>query len=123
MTRLAVKIDGSAYEVEIRTSASTPSKLVAVVDGEEMPVYLPGTEAFEQLEWLVVGTRPYELMIDRDLHWLQSAHGRHAVEVRDLDATVTRPVSGDGRISPFDARLVRQFVAGLIGQFPVAGGG
>ena len=32
-------------------------------------------------------------------------------------------VNGDGRISPFDARLVRQFVAGAIGQFPIESGG
>lgn len=56
-----------------------------------------------------------------DAEWIME----HVVGSRVLggvDATLA-DVSGDGRISPFDARLVRQFVAGLISQFPVEAGG
>lgn len=111
MTKLAVKIDGSEYEVEIRYSLSSPNELVATVDGEELFVYLPGEDDFERYEWVVVGPHPYELVVDRELRWMQASDGRHAIEVRDMDATVTRPVSGDGRIkAPIPGLITRVMV-------------
>lgn len=62
-----------------------------------------------------------EQVTEQDAEWIME----HVVGARilaGLDATLA-DVSGDGRISPFDARLVRQFVAGTIGQFPVESGG
>ena len=58
-----------------------------------------------------------EQVTEQDAEWIME----HVVGTRvlaGLDATLA-DVSGDGRISPFDARLVRQFVAGVIAQFPV----
>lgn len=108
MTNLAVQIDGVEYQVEVRYSLTSPDELVAVVDGEEIPVFLPGSNDLDQLEWMVVGDRPYELVMDRDLHWLQANDGRHTIEVRDLEATVTRPISGDGRVkAPIPGLITR----------------
>ena len=111
MTNLAVKIDGVEYKVEVRYSLTSPNQLVAVVDGEEIAVFLPGSNDLDRLEWMVVGDRPYELVMDRDLRWLQANDGRHTIEVRDLEATVTRPISGDGRVkAPIPGLITRIMV-------------
>lgn len=62
-----------------------------------------------------------EQVTEQDAVWIME----HVVGTRvlvGLDAALA-DVNGDGRISPFDARLVRQFVAGTIGQFPIENGG
>ncbi len=72
---------------------------------------IPGSAEFDRIEWMVVGDHPYELVLDRHLRWLQANDGRHTIEVRDLDATVTRPVSGDGRVkAPIPGLITRLMV-------------
>jgi len=111
VTNLAVIVDGIEYDVEVRYSRTSPNELVATVDGEEFPVFLPGSADSDRIEWMVVGDHPYELVLDRHLHWLQANDGRHTIEVRDLDATVTRPVSGDGRVkAPIPGLITRLMV-------------
>ena len=65
-----------------------------------------------------------EHVTEQDAEWIME----HVVGTRVLAgvagvAATLADVNGDGRISPFDARLVRQFVAGAIGQFPIESGG
>ena len=99
------------YKVEVRYSLTSPNELVAVVGGEEIPVFLPGSAEFDQIEWMVVNDRPYELVMDRHLRWLQANDGRHSIEVRDMEATVTRPISGDGRVkAPIPGLITRIMV-------------
>ena len=62
----------------------------------------------------MVNQRPYELMFDHDLHWIQAYLGQHQLEVRDLDAAVVRPRSGDSR--------VKAPIPGLISRILVAAG-
>jgi biotin carboxyl carrier protein len=112
MTNLAVTIDGILHEVEIRYSLTSPNELIAVVNGEELAVSIPGSADFDQFEWMIVGDRPYELVVDRDLRWMQANDGRHTIEVRDLNATVARPASGDGRVkAPIPGVITRVMVA------------
>jgi biotin carboxyl carrier protein len=111
MTKLAVTIDDVEYNVEIRDIPSSPNEMAAIIDGEEIPVFVPGGDEFEAYEWIVIGSRPYEVAVDSDLNWLQAFDGRHEIEVRDLDATVSRPVSGDGRIkAPIPGLITRIMV-------------
>ncbi len=111
MTNVSVTIDGTVYEVEVRYSRLSPNELVAVVNGEDLLVSIPGSADFDQLEWMMVGDRPYELVVDRDLRWIQANDGRHTIEVRDLNATVVRPVSGDGRVkAPIPGIITRLMV-------------
>jgi biotin carboxyl carrier protein len=74
----------------------------------------------ERIEWAMVDTRPYELLVDHDLRWIQSAQGRHSVQVRDLEASVARPVSGDGRLkAPIPGIIARVLIE--LGQTVEAG--
>ena len=54
MTNLAVTIDDVEYKVEVRYSLTSPNELVAVVEGEEIPVFLPGSADFDQIEWMII---------------------------------------------------------------------
>jgi len=103
-----VTIDGEAYAIEVRQDHADRSSFVAVVDGEEIPVYVPKPDEPAALDWLVVGTRPYEVTFHRDLNWVRSYLGRHPLEVRDMDTRVTRAVSRDGRIKAPIPGLIRR---------------
>ena len=111
MTKLAVVIDGYEYDIEIRDILSEPNEMVAVIDGEEIPVFVPSDDDFEEYEWVLIDSRPYELVVDSDLNWIQAFDGRHEIDVRDRDATVARPISGDGRIkAPIPGLIARVMV-------------
>jgi biotin carboxyl carrier protein len=65
-----------------------------------------------QMEWIIVDQRPHEIVIDPDLRWLRDHTGVHFLEVRDLEAGVSRPVSRDGRIkAPIPGMIKAVFVA------------
>ena len=112
MSRIMVTIDGEAFAVEVRQDHADRSSFMAVVDGEEIPVYVPKPDEPAALDWMVVGTRPYELNFQRDLHWVQSYLGRHPLAVRDMDTRVTRAISLGGRVkAPIPGLIRRVLVA------------
>lgn len=98
MQKLQITVDGQEFDVEIRLIPGESHKYLVVVDDEEVPVYLPALSDMDGLEWLVIDGKPYELLFDQDLHWVQSFAGRLAIEIHDHRAPVARPVSGDGRV-------------------------
>lgn len=61
-----------------------------------------------------------EQVTEQDATWIM----QHVVSTRVLSAfeVGVADVNGDGRLSPFDARLVQQYAAGVIVQFPVQSG-
>jgi biotin carboxyl carrier protein len=50
------------------------------------------------VQLILVDGRPYEIVVDRNLQWIRSAHGVHHLEIHDLATPVARPASGDGRV-------------------------
>jgi biotin carboxyl carrier protein len=112
MSKLSVTIDGHTIVVELQIPPGCDGeKLTAIVDGQELQVAVSCVDGSEQIEWLVVEGRPQEIVVDRDLHWLRSTTGLHHFEVRDLETTVARPVSGDGRIkAPIPGLITRVLV-------------
>ncbi len=98
MSKIGVTIDGQTFEVEVRPPQGTDGELSVVVNGQSLPVSVPGLVSPEAMNWIIVAGRPYEIVVDRDLRWLQWSGGRHALEVHDLEAVTTRPVSGDARV-------------------------
>jgi biotin carboxyl carrier protein len=99
MSRLQVTIDGHSYEVELNLPSPNGSGYEASVNGKRVQVRVPEVSfPNEELEWLVVNERPYEIVIDPNLTWIKAHSGLHRLEIKDLDALVSRPRSGDGRL-------------------------
>lgn len=112
MSHLAITIDGHAFDVALTWNPQL-ERVEVTVNGEVLDVLVPNaTRPFAEQEWLMVNERPYELMFDHDLRWVQAYFGRHQVEVRDLDAAVVRPRSGDSRVkAPIPGLISRVLVA------------
>jgi biotin carboxyl carrier protein len=111
MHKLLITIDGQDFAVNIEQKPGVRSNYTVQVDGIDVEVYVPPPGDFANLEWIVVDRRPYEIVVDRELGWIQSHVGRHPVEIHDLQATVVRPVSGDGRVkAPIPGLIARVLV-------------
>lgn len=98
MSKLSITIDGRTFVVEAPPLRRMTSAITVRVDGQTVNVLAPDMGSPELLDWLIVDGRPYELVVDPNLRWMRSRFGLHQIEVRDLEATVARPASGDGRI-------------------------
>lgn len=111
MSKLLVSIDGAEFEVEVGGPAGEDGFVTVSVDGEPLRVAVSSPNDPAAIEWAVVDTRPLELVVDRELRWIESWRGRHSVQIRDLEAAVARPVSGDGRIkAPIPGLIARVMV-------------
>jgi biotin carboxyl carrier protein len=113
MSKLSVTIDGRTFDVEISIPPQCDvAELAAIVDGQALPVAVSCVDGPEQIEWVMIDGRSHEIVVDRDLHWIRSRNGLHRLEVRDLEATVARPVSGDGRVkAPIPGIITRVLVS------------
>jgi biotin carboxyl carrier protein len=112
VSKIGVTIDGHPYTVDVTLDQRVDSELTVVVNGETIRVALPDFDRPpDKMEWIIVGDRPYEVVMDPDLHWIKGFAGLHRLEVRDLEAVVARPVSGDGRVkAPIPGLITRIFV-------------
>ena len=113
MSQLTVTVDNRKFEIELALSPQCGQECMVVVDGREIPVTLPDLhESAAALEWMIIGGRPYELTVDKDLRWLKDYCGLHKIEILDQEAKTRRPVSGDGRIkAPIPGLISRVLVA------------
>jgi biotin carboxyl carrier protein len=112
MSKLSVTIDGRVFEVEVDIPAGCDgTELTTVVDGQALPVTLSCIDSPQQIEWIAVAGRSHEIVVDRDLRWLRSNTGLHHFEVRDLETSVGRPISADGRVkAPIPGLITRVLV-------------
>ncbi len=112
MSKLAVTIDDQVYQVELDLSAQSGSEVTVKVDGKLVRVRVPDWNVpVEQMEWIVVDDRPYEIVFDRDMQWIRSHSRFHRMGVHDMEATVTRPRSGDGRVkAPIPGQITQVLI-------------
>lgn len=110
MSKIGVTLDGQSFVVELSAHPSE-TELQVMVNGEPMRVSVPGVESSDDMAWIVVQGQPYEITIDRHLAWIKSYLGRHVVEVRDMEATTLRPISGDGRVKAPVPGLITRVLA------------
>lgn len=112
MSTLLVTIDDHTYRVELKPASRGGERYEAVVDGELVPVTLPHPMAtVAEMEWLIIGGRPYEIVADSSLQWLNAYDGLHTVDVQDSSERVSRPRSGDGRVkAPIPGLITRVLV-------------
>jgi biotin carboxyl carrier protein len=109
MSKLAITIDDTVVNVALDWSPQQGQHITLEVDGTPVAVTLPDvTTPFEETEWLIVDGRPYEIVFDQDLRWIRAYAGLHALEVRDTEAAVVRPVSGDKRVKAPIPGLITQ---------------
>ena len=113
MSHLAVTLDNTVYEIAVDLPAPGQSVFTVTVNGETLRVEVPDLSApLEEMEWIVVDDRPYEIVVDRDLHWIKAYSAIHHVEVHDLGVAVVRPRSGDGRVkAPIPGLITRVLVS------------
>lgn len=111
MRKLLITLDGIEFTVETSDMPDADGFVTVTVNGQTSRVTLADIANPEGIQWAVVDTRPYELLVDPELRWIQSWRGRHMVNVRDLESRVARPTSGDGRIkAPIPGVVVRVLV-------------
>ncbi len=109
MTKLAISLENRTYRVELDPQPAHGGRFVVRVNGRLLTVELPDADAaLDDLEWLIVDGRPYEIVFDDDLRWLQSHGGNHALEIRDLEVSSVRPRSSDGRVKAPIPGLITQ---------------
>ncbi|MCL4868977.1 MAG: biotin/lipoyl-binding protein [Anaerolineae bacterium] len=113
MTKLITTIENHTFAVEVERGNGGRGEWQVRVNGELLTVRLPDAAAsFNEIEWLVVDGRPYEIVADPDLRWLKAYRGIHRVEIKDQADGGTRPRSGDGRIkAPIPGLINRVMVS------------
>lgn len=112
MSKLSVTIDNRTFEVELTLPQGTGNSTVSmIIDGVQRQVNIPAAQRPDQMEWIVVDNRPYEVIIDPSLHTIKAYDGMHHVDVHDAAAGLQRPVSGDARVkAPIPGLVTRVLV-------------
>ena len=112
MHKVVVTIGGRTYAIDLKINPLSDTELVAEVDGQLYPVTVRSLSNPESLDWILVGNRSYEVVLDRDLRWIEGIGRLYQVTAQDLESNVTRPVSGDTRIkAPIPGVITRLLVA------------
>lgn len=112
MSKLSITIDNQTFEIDFDLTQATDSDLTVYVNGEPIHVTVPDLKGpLSHHGWLLVEHKPYELNYDPDMHWIESTSGRHTIDIRDMNALVARPRSGDGRVkAPIPGLITRILV-------------
>lgn len=99
MTKYQVKLDDHVFEIEIERFSATDDEITVHVNGQAVSARAPKHHGMaSQPEWLVIGGRAYEVMVDRELRHVRTRGHAHQLELRELNGVSARPVSGDGRV-------------------------
>lgn len=111
MINVNVIVDGKQFEIDLSSLGAAAASLPVVCNGEPLTVSVPAIAQPNQMEWIIVNGRPYELAIDPNLRWIKAFDGMHQVEVHDRSVALARPVSADGRIkAPIPGLITRVLV-------------
>lgn len=112
MIKVNVVIDGKLFEVELAALWGTGDSVPVTCNGEALTVSVPRVAGPDQMEWIIVNGRPYEIAIDPSLRWVKAFDGMHHVDVHDRSAGFARPNSADGRVkAPIPGLVTRVMVA------------
>ena len=96
MSKLSITIEGYTFEVDVSLLPNNAEQIIGEVNGNPVELTVPNLEsASDDLLWGIVDDRPYEVFIDRDLGWIKSQRGMHALEFHDLEAPVLRGTVSD----------------------------
>lgn len=102
MNKYAVSIDGYTFDIELALPPQDTRQFTINIDGKPITVRLPEAESTSLqgrgYAMIIVDDRPYEVNIDVLAGMLNGPRGVHKIDVRDKQAAVARPQSGDSRI-------------------------
>ena len=109
MNKVSVTLAGRTFEVALGPLLGGSQRFVAEVDGRPVEVVVEALDGpLEQIEWGLVDGRPYEINYDRELSWIRSYQGIHALAVRDQTVSNGTPRSRDGRVkAPIPGKITR----------------
>lgn len=112
MNTLHVTIDDHIYTVELKFSSRGGEIYDVSINGESLSVTLPHPKAtVAEMEWLIIDGRPYEIVVDPNMQWINAYDGLHTLDVQDANQRVSRPRSGDGRVkAPIPGLITRILV-------------
>lgn len=112
MNKVAVTIGKRTFAVELGPMLGGGEPVQVEVDGQPLAVVIPGLDGpQERIEWALVDGRPYEISFDRELRWIRSYQGVHALAVHDQTVANGAPRSRDGRVkAPIPGKITRVFV-------------
>jgi biotin carboxyl carrier protein len=112
MSVISVTVGGKSFEIELESLAFQDQEFSVSVDGQAVRVMSPVNQIpADEIDWLIIDGRPYELTLDRDFRWIKSASGVYLIEVRDHGRMTARPRSGDGRIKAPIPGLITRIMA------------
>jgi biotin carboxyl carrier protein len=103
MKTLVVTVGGSSFEIELEALSHVDRDFEVFVDGQSVAVSLPaGFLNLDEVGWMLIDGRPYEIESDCDFRWIKTNKGYYATDIRErgdsIEATSARPRNGDGRI-------------------------
>lgn len=112
MTNLLITVDGRDYEVKLSPTSRTGEDYDVTVNGESLKLTVPRPAALaSEVEWLIIDDRPYEIVFDPNLQWINAYDGLHTIEIQDQNQRLLRPRSGDGRVkAPIPGLITRILV-------------
>ena len=111
MSKVTVIVDGREFAVDVTSSLVQGDELAVVCNGQMRRVSVPDLASDNRFEWAVIDGRPYEIVVDSNLHWIKAHDGLHEIEVVDQSISFSRPASGDGRVkAPIPGLIVRVLV-------------
>jgi biotin carboxyl carrier protein len=111
MSKIQITIDDTPFEAEVQLDQNHRGRASVVINGETLQVEFPHGPG-DAVLWALVGGNSYEIVVDRQLHSIRSSRGLHRIGLHDLQTSVARPSSGDGRVkAPIPGTIVRVLVS------------
>jgi biotin carboxyl carrier protein len=111
MNKLTVTVDGKTYDVEVEPNRQSMGEYAVTIDGEAFSVFVPDYDNPDNIDWMIVENRPYEMVFAPDLRSVQLEGGRHSIYIRDRETHTVRPLTGDGRVKAPIPGLINRLYA------------
>ncbi|MER2598660.1 MAG: acetyl-CoA carboxylase biotin carboxyl carrier protein subunit [Caldilineales bacterium] len=111
MIKVTVVIDGKSFDIDVNPPNPSAQTTSVVCNDEELTVTWPQAIQYDQMEWVIVSGRPYEIAVDPGLRSIKAFDGMHRIEVQDRRVALARPASADGRVkAPIPGLITRVLV-------------
>jgi biotin carboxyl carrier protein len=117
MKNLVVSIGGKSFNIEVEHSPVVDQNFRVFVDGQPITVTTPsGRLNVDDVDWMIIGGRPYEILLDREYRWIKTNRGYFAIDVHSngelAESASARARTTDGRIkAPIPGLVTQVFVS------------